>query len=67
MKRNIKTETRKQKIKFLNDLKKGKISFTEIPEPITGMYVIYEGEYMDMKTGKTLTKEQFDKLENGKK
>jgi len=62
MNRNIKSQTRQQKIKFLNDLKKGKISLNEIPEPITGMFVIYEDEYINMKTSETLTKEQFNKL-----
>lgn len=59
---NIKTLTRKQKIKFLKDLKTGQTSLKEIPEPITGMFVIYEDEYINMKTGETLTKEQFEKI-----
>lgn len=59
---NIKTQTRKQKIKFLKDLKNGKTSLKEIPEPITGMFVIYEDEYINMRTGETLTKEQYEKI-----
>jgi hypothetical protein len=59
---NTDNKTRKQKIKLLKDLKNGNISLKEIPPPITGMIVIYKDEYLDMKTGETLTKEQYEKI-----
>lgn len=59
---NIEKKTRKEKIQFLKDLKSGKISLKDIPPTITGMIVIYKDEYLDMKTGETLTKEQFEKM-----
>lgn len=59
---NLKTLTRKQKIKFLKELKNGNTSLKEIPPPITGMVVIYKDEYINMKTGETLTKEQYEKI-----
>jgi hypothetical protein len=59
---NTNIKTRKEKIQFLKDLKSGKISLKDIPPTITGMIAIYKDEYLDMKTGETLTKEQFEKI-----
>ena len=42
-------------------MKNGNTSLKEIPQPITGMFIIYEDEYINMKTGETLTKEQYNK------
>lgn len=49
---------RKDKIRFLNELRERRISLNDFPEPITGMVLIHNGEYWDMKTGKQISKHE---------
>ena len=59
-----KPQTRNEKIKFLNDLQAGRISFADYSPQIFVWYLNDAGNEYKNKAGLVLTKEQFEALES---
>jgi hypothetical protein len=58
-------KTRSQKIRMIRAIMKGESSLSDIPQPITGFYLLHNGIYTDMKTGFEFTQLNKEKKQHG--
>lgn len=55
-------KTRREKIIEIKEILSGKRSAADYLEPITTMYMVHDGIYWDMRTGKEYTEQEFKNL-----